>query len=407
MEKGIKIMITSPLKTHHLQLHASPRAPQKTMLYLNHQLAVPRSMSIDGMLCYGGGTGVGLDLIRKAFGEYHEREHFFLDVPLSQRGSIEAVVPRALREKYSLLLSQLSKNEITKDSVLSYSKVTSLKDEKAVPYFYNALALKSDARDTALLPFSDSSACATHNSKQASFDNALSEFIERQAFLGSWMAQRANYRIAPEVLLRVTPFTQLVEDLLSGGELYIFHNALDLPGHSVVMFYFSKDKRDKVQYTVGASAGFSLPAVLTSALEELWQCYAFLYNVGNTATLKDKAGSSFHRKFEAYNNTSTKGIIPYFKEGALLDNTIANYEDVKSAKVYTAQDIIDEFNKRNNDVFYYHKIDTAKKLHFTKIVSPDYFVHMALDEPLNIINAYSQRLGITTKNAYTTRLPFP
>lgn len=400
-------MFASHFKTNHQQMHASSRAPQKSMLYLNHQLSAPRSMSIDGMLCYGGGTGVGLDLIRKAFGEYHEREHFFLDVALRQRGTIETMVPLFLQDKYKRLLEQLSQRSISANTPLSFSEVNSFKNGETIPYFYNALSLKSDGRDTAFFPFSDSSACAVHNSKEASLSNALAEFIERQAFLGSWLSQRANYRIAAEALQQVTPFSQLVADLRRAGELYIFHNAIDMPGHSVVMFYFSKDPRDKVQYTVGASAGFSLPAVLSSALEELWQCYTFLYNLGNTAILEDKAGSSFHRKFQAYNTSTTKEIIPYFKSGALLSDTIAGYDAIKKAPTFTVSDIISAFNKQNEDVFYYHQIDEAKKLHFTKIVSPDYFVHMALDEPLNIVNTYSKKIGITLENAYTVRLPFP
>ena len=384
--------------TNHLS-HASIRSAKKTMLYLNHQWAVPRSMSIDGMLCYGGGTGVGLNLARKSFGEYYERDHFFNAVPVHQRGLIEQLVNPELWEKYTDFIRQLSAKTF-RPQPLDFTQVINFKTQEPELFFYNGISLKSNPLDIALFPYSDSCACAVHNNLQASLASSLLEFIERQAFLGSWLSQQINYQIKPEVLFELTPYTQLISDLLDNGELYIFNNGLAIPGHSVVMFYFAHHKADRVQYSIGASAGFNIQDALISAFEELWQCYAFLYNITTTKALEEKAGSSYHMQFLQYNQRSTKEVIPYFNScrshAALMD-----IKELRTQPVFSLQSMLAELISQGESLLYYHHHDQKLGLHFTKIVSPDYFAHMALDKPLNINNQYMEESNYFQLCSYT------
>jgi hypothetical protein len=59
------------------------------------------------------------------------------------------------------------------------------------------------------------------------------------------------------------------------------------------------------------------------------------------------------------------------------------------------------------NIYFYHFYEKALQLHFTKIVSPDFFAHMSLNKALNLNNLYAKTLKISKENAYLEKLPFP
>lgn len=402
---------STPLPNYDV-LHASTQHATKIKLCGDSFNSVPRSVVIDGIVSYGGSTGIGVDLPIKAFSEYYERNHLFTHVDLTKRMPLAEVKPQEYQTKLLNWCWQnrnLTNKKLTPQQILdhefSWTQVTNLFDEKPYDFFYNGVCLNGDKRDSAILNFTDSCGCSAHPDKQAAIYNSMMEFIERQALLTSWMTQTFRYQINPQLLKKVTPYATLVDKLLTHGEMYIFENGVNLPGHTVVMYYFAKSPRDSVQYTIGSSSGLTLQEALTSALVELYQCYAYLYNTESSAGLENKAGSAYHLKFQQCNHQGTRDIIPFMQQAS--DNyKINSLDDILAADIYTFEQVKHQLQQFSSDIYYYHHYEQALDLHFTKLFGLDYFFHMSL-HAINFDNAFAKQAGITRENAYTHPIPFP
>lgn len=388
--------------------HASMHYPTRLKLFSNNLLSAPRTIGVDGVMSYGGGTGIGLDLPRKAFGEYFERNHFFTSVPVASKRLLKDLSSSSLKDQMLNCIDQVKYTaEDALNHTFSFTTVNSLLNHKKHEYLYNAISLNGKKEDGPFYNFNDSCSCATHITKEKALNNSLMEFLERQALLGSWVSKRYRFAIAPEVLQTVTPYKPLVHKLLSNGELFVFENGVNLPGYSTIIFYFSKSHEDLVQYSVGSSAGLTLEESLKGSFEELWQCYLFQYNAENSRGLEDRAGTGYHLSFQKCNHAGIRDIIPFVQDSLSRQYAISSHEAILDLKVYTFDDVVSELSDISSHIYYYHHFEQALNLHFSKIVSPDFFVHMALEQPLNLVNAYSQALGINRENAYVEKIPFP
>lgn len=385
--------------------HASIHHATKFKLCMENNLSTPRSAVIDGVISYGGSTGVGLNLPRKAYGEFHERNHLFTKVPVDNIKKLADVTPLAWQKKLISLCREGKEATACLSHHFAFTTVYNLFDHAPADYFYNAISLNGQKDDVPYLPFSDSCACASHPMREKALYNSLMEFIERQALLGSWLSQRCQYAIEPTILKEVTPYRELTERLLDNGNLFIFANGNHLPGHTVIMFYFAHSPKDMVQYSIGSSSGLTLTEALTSSLEELYQCYTFLYNMECSEGLANKAGAGYHLQFQQCNHAGVKETIPFFKTP--IPCKIATVADLQQLKEYRYDDVLSALSALSPDIFYYHAYDEGLGLHVTKMMSPDFFAHMSLSNGLNIDNAYAKTLGITRKNAYLEKIPFP
>lgn len=395
-----------PYLPHCKANHASVQHAVKFKLCTESLLSTPKSVIVDGVISYGGSTSVGLKLLYKAYGEFHERNHLFTKVPLDHQKKLKDVNPIEYREKL-LSLCQLKDNE--KQNALehqfSFTSVQNIFDDSPQDYFYNAISLNCNKTDSRFINFSDSCACAAHPQKEKALYNSLMEFIERQALLGSWLSKTYQYTINPTLLHDVTPYNELVDLLLENGELVIVHNGNQLPGHTVIIFYFSHSKDDLVQYSIGSSSGLTLEEALLSSFEELYQCYSFLYNTESSEGLEEKAGAGYHLEFQKCNHQSIRETIPFMHN--IRPYQINSLHDLQHVKKYTYKEILDELSSISHDIYYYHAYDKSLKLHYTKILSPDFFSHMSLNNKLNIENKYAKRLKITSDNAFMGKIPFP
>lgn len=385
--------------------HASIHYATKFKLCMENHLSTPRSAVIDGIISYGGSTGTGLNLPRKAYGEFYERNHLFTNVPIDAVQRLADIQPLAWQKKLHSLCQDEKSTQACRDHVFAFTAVHNLFDDTPRHYFYNAISLNGRREDSPYLPFSDSCACASHPVREKALYNSLMEFLERQALLGSWLSQRCQYAINPYLLGEVTPYVELTERLLENGSLFIFANGNDLPGYTVIMFYFAHSPKDMVQYSIGSSSGLSLSEALTSSLEELYQCYTFLYNMESSEGLANKAGAGYHLKFQECNHAGVKETIPFFK--ADIPCKVNTMADLQALKPYRYDEVLSALAAMSEDIVYYHYYDEALGLHFTKVMSPDFFAHMSLGNGLHFDHAYAKRLGITRENAYLAKIPFP
>ncbi|KTD31051.1 YcaO-like family protein [Legionella moravica] len=386
--------------------HASIHYPVKIKLSNESLLCTPKSMIIDGIISYGGSTGIGLTLPCKAYGEYYERNHLFTGVQVSSYKKLNQIQPLSYQEQLSSLCQlKVADKESCLDHVFAFTQVFNLFDDQPQEFFYNGISLTCNKEDSPFINYSDSCACASHPKKEKALYNSLMEFIERQALLGSWLSQSYQYCINPQLLKEVTPYEELAELFLDNGELYIFHNGNKLPGHTVIMFYFASSDADMVQYSIGSSSGLTLEEALLSSFEELYQCYSFLYNMESSVGLENKAGSGYHLEFQKCNTRTIRETIPFMNQ--VKPCTINSIQDLNQVRRYTTEELLAELQDISRDIYYYHAHDKALGLHFTKILSPDFFTHMSLNNNLNIQNKYARLLNITQQNAFMGKIPFP
>ncbi|MBN9231558.1 MAG: hypothetical protein BGO90_13075 [Legionella sp. 40-6] len=386
--------------------HASLQHAHKFKLCGESFLAAPKSVVVDGLISYGGSTGIGLTLPAKAYGEFYERNHLFTQVKRKRHKKLATIAPSAYRDKL-LSLCDLQKNSAHQclEHHFAVIDVFNLFNHQRQDFFYNAISLNGHHDDRSYLSFSDSCACAAHPQQERALYNSLMEFLERQALLGSWLSKSYQYTINPEILRRITPYAELVEMLLDNGELHIFQNGNQLPGHSVIMFYFAESAVDPVQYSVGSSSGLTLEEALQSSLEELYQCYTFLYNTESSQGLANKAGAGYHLEFQQCNHKTIRDTIPFMRN--IKPYLITSVADLRHAKQYSYEEILAELAQISPDIYYYHQFDANTQLHHTKILSPDFFMHMSLTHHLNLNNAYARKLHINSKNAFLGKIPFP
>lgn len=385
--------------------HVSLYHPIKFKLTTESLLSAPRSAIIDGIISYGGSTSIGLKLPRKAYGEYHERNHLFTKIPVNDEKPLSEIQPASYQNKLLGLCKTSKGTQDALDHRFSWTRVYNLFNNEPQDYFYNGIALNCNKKDSLYINFSDSCACAAHPNKERALYNSLMEFLERQALLGSWLSKTYQYTINPTLLREVTPYRHLVDMFLDNGELFIFQNGNQLPGQTVIMFYFSKSKDDLVQYSIGSSTGLSLAEAMASSFEELYQCYSFLYNAECSEGLENKAGAGYHLAFQSCNSQSVRETIPFMQN--IRPFEVKSLDELEQVKKFTEQEILDELSKLSSDIFYYHAFEKSLNLHYTKILSPDFFVHMSLNNSLNIENSYAGRLNISKANAYLEKIPFP
>lgn len=387
--------------------HASIQHAIKFKLCTESLLCVPKSVIIDGVISYGGSTSIGLKLLYKAYGEFHERNHLFTKIPVDHQKKLNEINPPVHRNKL-LSLCQLkddAKKQQALEHTFSFTSVQNIFDDSPHDYFYNAISLNCNKHDSKFINFSDSCACAAHPQKEQALYYSLMEFIERQALLGSWLSKTYQYTINPNLLREVTPYNELVDLLMDNGELVIVHNGNQLPGHTVIIFYFSHSKNDLVQYSIGSSSGLTLEQALLSAFEELYQCYSFLYNAESSEGLEDKAGAGYHLEFQKCNRASIRETIPFMQDVRAYQ--INSLQDLQAVRKYSYDELLAELSVISSDIYYYHAYDDSLKLHYTKIMSPDFFAHMSLTNKLNIENNYAKQLHITAENAFMGKIPFP
>ena len=245
--------------------HASKQHVFKFKLCGESLLSTPRSVIVDGIISYGGSTGVGLNLLRKSYGEFYERSHLFTQVPVNVQKKLKDIQPQAYQDKLLSLCNKKQNHVACLAHSFSFTKVKNLFNEEVQDYFYNSISLNCNKSDGPFLNFSDSCACASHTTKERALYNSLMEFVERQALLGSWLSKTYPYSVNPELLRDICPYSDLVELMLDNGELYIFQNGNQLPGHTVIMLYFSQSNDDMVKYSIGSSSGLSLEEAICSS----------------------------------------------------------------------------------------------------------------------------------------------
>ncbi len=388
--------------------HIAPCYPLMLQQIRGFQTYYPISSHAQGYLTSGSGAGFGKDSLCSAYGEFIERNHFYLNVKTDKKARLQDANDLQVANSVCSMIDQVKiTDECPRQHLFHLSKVNNIFTQKEC-YFPSALISLAflDKEDRDHLPFVDSCGEAGHITHDKAFHSALFEFIERQALIGSWLTRMYRYKIPADVILANKKQRKMAEQLLKQGEIHVFDVALNLPGFAVLILYFSKSKKDYVQYSIGMSAGSSPEEAIYKALNELWLDYGYLYisdAVKNRLTAVASSRSYTVRHIEDNDVIKTKKIMAY----NLLAESNITVSDYLALPSITDQTACTELKKISSNIFEYHHSDSRSGHEYVKIVSPDFLLHMSVKNKLNTDNAYMRTLQADMQNLYRETIPFP
>ena len=393
---------------HDIFSHATCRYPFALQQMRGFQRYFPASSHAQGYATSGSGGGFGVDSIQSAYGEFIERNHFYLNVHVDKKAFLHEVNSPAVNESLYRMIAQMkSTDQDPKNYQFNLSKVKNIFDQQDY-YLPTALFTLSsfDFVDREFVPFMDSCGEAVHTSYEKAAQRSLLEFVERQALVGSWITRTFKYKIDPDVVLNNPRQKKFAEQLLRYGEMHVFDVALSVPGYAVIILYFAKSQQDYVQYAIGMAAGLSPDEAVSKALNELWLDYGYLYvsqEAWKSLSFIPASKRYTIRHVEDNNVAKTKGIMAYDLTAAC--NISAN--DFLALPTFTKQTAYEELKKITPYIFIYHHHDCRKEYEYTKILSPDLFLHMSVTDKLNVDNAYTRLLKADLNHLYRNKIPFP
>ncbi|MBW9064656.1 YcaO-like family protein [Rhizobium herbae] len=332
----------------------------------------------------GHGFGFGDGVAVKAIGEYLERYAAFRAVTHRKSGAI-ADMGLGLSERQALVQAlRQTCNDNIRDDIEAHSfrlvEVTRLGTDHRVHYPAVFLSLHSfDGQiDSSFLPVRDTSGSAIHRSRAAALRGALLEFVERQCTTAMWVSRRCN---------DIQAFT----DKLKDKKAIATHNQMAMNGNIRVLDlsfirgvsvqfceYSSKSEGAVVNFSCGCAADFDAETALMKAFTETWQTSLLLPQMEFFGS-RDYGSNALKQNFQAANRPEfdlgvQKKPIEFGSTlpGNDLDNLIQNIQTI-SENVYV----------------YFRELNIAgAELHFCRVVSPDFFIHMSPGESNNNENAW-------------------
>ncbi|UVD59543.1 YcaO-like family protein (plasmid) [Rhizobium sp. Pop5] len=321
----------------------------------------------------GHGFGLGPGVAVKAMGEYFERYAAFRAVTSRGMGKIaEMRLDPEEQDALVLALRQTCHDDVRDDieaASFRLVEVNRLGEDRMALYPTLLLSLHSfdEQRDVRFAPVRDSSGSAIHPDKKTAFQGALLEFVERQCTTAMWVSRRCNAIEGLGAALKDRKARAIHDQMAMAGSL----NVLDLSflkGASVKFCeYKSQDPDALVNFSCGCSADFDPDAATAKAFTEAWQTSLLLPQMEFFGA-REYGSTSLKDNFQAANRAG-------FELGVGVDPRAIG-ADGNDRNMETLVDSI--LSVSRNVYLYFRSIYVAgTKLHFCRVVSPDFFLHMS------------------------------
>ncbi|MBK4716993.1 MULTISPECIES: YcaO-like family protein [Tenebrionibacter/Tenebrionicola group] len=352
-------------------------------------------------------AGETLKSIQGAIGEYFERRHFFNEIVAGDEKTLYEMMAPAAADAFTEAFVQTS--SLTEDAVRTHRFKTTRAfnlfslEKQEIPAVIIALDNITAADDLKFYPDRDTCGCSFHGNLNDAMDGALCEFMERQSLLLYWLKGKANTEISGDVITGINYIDEILVALRAEGELRIFDITLPgAPGHAVLTLYGTTNKCSKIKYSTGLSYSGSLKKALCKSVTELWQSYICMHNFLIGGYTDEDIIDSYQRHFMSCNKYET------FTD--LCENTRLRHKDViLSLENHSLEDdLLSYLEKISSNIFVYYARERISDnlVWYTKIVSPDFFLHMNGSGALNLNNKlYCAGNGI--KQRESKMVPFP
>lgn len=356
-------------------------------------------------------VGTGIESLRGAIGEFVERRHFYNEIELGERRTLnnmmdeqaQAAFARALGQTAGPTTPSLQNHRFYTTDVRNLYTFASLK----VPSVFLSLTDKEADVDPEFLPFRDTTGCSAHVDFELALSGSLGELIERQCLLRFWLTKQATAEIHMDQAVReLRPdVSELINRLSDAGFLTFYDISLpDMPGYAVLAVFGACDESTPVQYSAGLSFGFSAQNALEKSVIELWQILVFMHYAVVCGYDGSKIEDYYHRHFWENNSLkSYRTMIDALPHDIVI---LANYLE---RPVGSHQGIMEFVRQITENVFFYMKRECIGRqtVWYVRVFSPDMFIHMNCLAPLNHDNEISASFQKTDAERRNRLVLFP
>lgn len=310
----------------------------------------------------------------KAVGEYLERYVAFRactpthSARLAEMG-ISILEQQAFLEAASQTCPDPRMLEGVSERHFNLVEVKRLADSSRCLYPVSLVSLHSDSDqlESQLIPIRDSSGNSIHTCRKAAFNGAILEFIERQCATAMWVSRRCNQTevLSPQHFGTNKKAHLVLAQMQKIGSIQV-HDISFLKGCSVKFIEFkSHDPYSLVHFACGSSASFDSKQALLKAFIETWQTSVLLTQMPFFEN-KDYGSDALKKNAQDANN-------PNFSLGLSANPiTLGDSRECNIKKLEPHLLAISE------NIYVYEKSVwvSGTQLWFTRIFSPDFFIHM-------------------------------
>lgn len=343
--------------------------------------------AVDPHVINGHGFGFDGDVHVKAIGEYLERHTAFRTVRPTHKGRVDQMnLSRLEQEALCKALLQTCGSNMRKEEIRdhSFNLVEVRRIDSGTHCYYPAVFLSlhsfDGCRDADILPVRDTSGSAIHPERATAYRSALLEFVERQCATAMWVSRRCN-EIIP---LNENPVSHAKAGVVCGqmaqsGALTLYDISF-LKGASVLFAeYRSRRAGELVNFACGCAADFSSEAAKLKALTEVWQTSLLLTQMA-FFEVKDYGSEKLKDDFRAANR-------PDFELGVHVTPLQIGHETEDETTIDT---LLKSILSVSRNIYVYEKAINVSgtKMWFSRIISPDFFVHMSPGESNNNENCW-------------------
>lgn len=347
----------------------------------------------DAWSVVGSGIGSGSNSLKTAMGEYFERKHFYTDIMVDIKNTLDYSLNPNEVDYFTVAFAQTSLLQHSSDTLQSHTynltktlRVSSL-TECYIPTACISLNHYKLEDDNSIYPSKDTCGCSFHWNTEKAVFGSIKECLERQFLTRFWLTGQHMERLDSEHitnLLKHSRSRHLADALNKAGDITAF-DICDpaFPGSCIIVFYGQNNEHRHVKYCTGMAYADTTTRGLEKALEELWQTFRFidLFSScrGNPNTLNDPYLKHFLNcnTYPCYTEATTtikmvspqkKILHPFSLDGLLLS--------LKGIKI---------------DGYLYIKLTRIgnKTCTFSKYLSPQLFMHMDNSTCINMHNDYS------------------
>lgn len=352
-------------------------------------------------------AGETMKSIQGAIGEYFERRHFFNEIVADGEKTLYDMMSPHAADAFTRAFVQTS--SLAEDVVRTHQFKTTRAfnlfslEKQEIPAVIIALDNITAASDLAIYPDRDTCGCSFHGNLNDAMDGALCEFMERQSLLLYWLQGQANTEISGEILTGINYIDEIMSALRSEGEIRIFDITLPgAPGHAVLTLYGTTNEDSQIKYSTGLSYANSMEKALCKSVTELWQSYICMHNFLIGGYTDEDIIDDYQRHFLSCNK--------YESFTDLCENTLFRQSDVVLSleNPPSDNDLLSYLEKISDNIFVYYARERASEnlFWYTKVVSPDFFLHMNGSGAININNKL-YRAGNGIKHREFKMVPFP
>lgn len=352
-------------------------------------------------------AGETMKSIQGAIGEYFERRHFFNEIVANGEKTLYDMMSPHAADAFTRAFVQTS--SLAEDVVRTHQFKTTRAfnlfslEKQEIPAVIIALDNITAASDLAIYPDRDTCGCSFHGNLNDAMDGALCEFMERQSLLLYWLQGQANTEISGEIITGINYIDEIMSALRSEGEIRIFDITLPgAPGHAVLTLYGTTNEDSQIKYSTGLSYANSMEKALCKSVTELWQSYICMHNFLIGGYTDEDIIDHYQRHFLSCNK--------YESFTDLCENTLFRQSDVVLSleNPPSDNDLLNYLEKISDNIFVYYARERVSEnlFWYTKVVSPDFFLHMNGSGAININNKL-YRAGNGIKHREFKMVPFP